>query len=440
MRSSFSWGAPHEAFEELIALAAVGEVSALEEDRLRRHIAQCQKCRDLYGVTVDVVLNDLGVLAADRQTKEPGVLEISESEARTQLRRLRISMETTDSRSKTGQVHFPYSVGSGKNPTAIRSRRRRYALYGIAATVLLGVTVAGAVRLVEMRKNLYTEQSGLPRLREALGAPEHQSSNVTPSSDEAMLRALEESQKTRDSLKKSLTASEGRNEELRKQTSSTEEKLGSSIEESEKLKQQLAASEDERLRMGKVQAESDAKLREALVELYQARQGMPAVAKNDARDNDGEATVESAAMASPSAASPTEAEARSLFGARDLHIVDVYDVKGDGKTKRTYGRVYYVEKKLLVFYAFDLQNGDAPSRRVFQAWGYREANVGKLVDLGLFAVDDKTVRRWVLKVSRAELLSRIDAVFVTVEPAGGSVAPRGKKILYANLVGPANHP
>jgi hypothetical protein len=54
-------------------------------------------------------------------------------------------------------------------------------------------------------------------------------------------------------------------------------------------------------------------------------------------------------------ASPSEVEARNLFGARDLHIVDVYDVAGDGKTKRTYGRVYYVEKKLLVFYAFDSQ-------------------------------------------------------------------------------------
>jgi len=48
----------------------------------------------------------------------------------------------------------------------------------------------------------------------------------------------------------------------------------------------------------------------------------------------------------------------------------------------TYGRVYYVEKRLLVFYAFDLQNRQNHKRAVFQAWGYREANAGTL-NLGL---------------------------------------------------------
>src|SRR5260370_13701561 len=133
-------------------------------------------------------------------------------------------------------------------------------------------------------------------------------------------------------------------------------------------------------------------------------------------------------------------EARNLFGARDLHIVDVYDVTGDGKTKRTYGRVYYVEKKLLVFYAFDLQNRQNHKLGAFQAWGYREANLGKPLDLGLFAVDDKSTSRWVLTVNHPDVLSHIDAVFVTVEPPGGSIAPRGRKVLYANLIGPPNHP
>jgi hypothetical protein len=133
-------------------------------------------------------------------------------------------------------------------------------------------------------------------------------------------------------------------------------------------------------------------------------------------------------------------EARNLFGARDLHIVDVYDVTGDGKTKRTYGRVYYVEKKLHVFYAFDLQNRQNHKRGVFQAWGYREANLGKPQSLGHFTIDDNTTSRWVLTVNRPDVLSHIDAVFVTVEPDHGSTTPRGKKVLYANLIGPPNHP
>jgi len=72
----------------------------------------------------------------------------------------------------------------------------------------------------------------------------------------------------------------------------------------------------------------------------------------------------------------------------------VYDVAGDGKTKRTYGRVYYVEKKLLVFYAFDLENRHNHKRGVLQAWSYREANVS-----GYFTIDDNTTSRWVLTVN-----------------------------------------
>jgi hypothetical protein len=55
------------------------------------------------------------------------------------------------------------------------------------------------------------------------------------------------------------------------------------------------------------------------------------------------------------------------------------------KTKRTYGRVYYVEKILLVFYAFDLRKrqNDSKKARRLSSLGYREANVGKPLNLGL---------------------------------------------------------
>jgi hypothetical protein len=136
-----------------------------------------------------------------------------------------------------------------------------------------------------------------------------------------------------------------------------------------------------------------------------------------------------------------DAEAKELFGARDLHIVDVYDVDVKGNTRRSYGRVYYVQKKLLIFYAFDLQ--DKKHNRAaagFQAWGYRQPSDGQPESLGLFDVDDATANRWVLKVNNPRVLERIDAVFVTLEPPSGSPSPRGRRLLYANLAGPANHP
>ena len=136
-----------------------------------------------------------------------------------------------------------------------------------------------------------------------------------------------------------------------------------------------------------------------------------------------------------------DADAKDIFGARDLHMVDVYDVDASGKTKRTFGRVYFVEKKLLLFYAFDLQ--DKQRQRVaaaFQAWGYRQGNEDKPQNLGLFLMDDPAISRWVLKVSNARVLDHVDAVFVTLEPPNGSSSPSGRRLLYANLGGPPNHP
>ena len=121
--------------------------------------------------------------------------------------------------------------------------------------------------------------------------------------------------------------------------------------------------------------------------------------------------------------------------------MDVYDVDRAGQTRRTYGRVYYVNQRLLLFYAFDLEDRQKNRKAAgFQAWGFREPNSSKPENLGLFYVDDASLNRWVLRVSNPAILARIDTVFVTLEPPQGSTSPRGPKLLFASLGGPANHP
>jgi hypothetical protein len=134
-------------------------------------------------------------------------------------------------------------------------------------------------------------------------------------------------------------------------------------------------------------------------------------------------------------------DGREIFGARDLHIVDVYDVDQAGKASRTYGRVYYVNRSLLLFYAFDLDHNAKLRKPVaFQAWGFRQPNSKTAESLGLFYLEDPKLDRWTLRVSDPRLLARIDSLFVTVEPPGGSNAPRGRQLLFASLSGPPNHP
>ena len=439
MKSSFSSWPQHENFEELAALAAVGELSALELERLRHHLEECSRCRDAYEAFADVASNDLGVAVAARESiEDPGPADADQTQALEHLERLRSRLKADDSKLGYARESPKHALTSSvTNKHGIHA-----AAYGIAAVLLLGVAVAGGIAFWRSAKIASAERAHSRELQAVLDSLKQQTRDDGAGSSKAVLRSLEESQRTRDALQRSLAASEGKNEELLAGERASQEKLAEAIATAEQLRQQLATNDGDRQRLAKLQQESDAKLHEALVELYQARQANAQLAaKGDApAEANLEANGQPPSESGPVPASPSEIEARNLFGARDLHIVDVYDVKGDGKTKRTYGRVYYVEKRLLVFYAFDLQNHQNPKRAVFQAWGYREANVGKPLNLGLFAIDDSAMSRWVLKVNRADVLSHIDAVFVTVEPPGGSTAPRGKKVLYANLVGPPNHP
>ena len=132
---------------------------------------------------------------------------------------------------------------------------------------------------------------------------------------------------------------------------------------------------------------------------------------------------------------------RELMGARDLYIAEVHDVGGNGETDKTYGRVFYTKGKSLIFYAYDLdQEAGLKTASTFQAWGRRGVDKEKALSLGVFYEDNSSKKRWVLKFDDPKALATIDAVFVTVEPNGGSHHPSGKQLLFAYLRVSPNHP
>jgi hypothetical protein len=133
--------------------------------------------------------------------------------------------------------------------------------------------------------------------------------------------------------------------------------------------------------------------------------------------------------------------AGDLVAARDLHIVDVYDADPAGKRQRAFGRVFYVEGKSLVFYAYDL--GD-PHRLnanvVFHVWGGKAGVKEAAHSLGILHSDDPSQARWKLTFDDASVLGQINSVFVTAEAANKNAGePRGRKILYAYFGNPPNH-
>jgi len=140
----------------------------------------------------------------------------------------------------------------------------------------------------------------------------------------------------------------------------------------------------------------------------------------------------------------SDRDIRELMGARKLYIADVFDVDSGSHTRKPFGRVFYTQSKSLVFYAFDLDHQPGVKNAgVFQVWGQRDAESnGKpnAMNLGILYLDSETNRRWTLRSDDPNQLARIDAVFVTVEPHGGSQKPTGKPLLYALLRNEANHP
>ncbi|MEG9437804.1 hypothetical protein JAO29_16775 [Edaphobacter sp. HDX4] len=131
-------------------------------------------------------------------------------------------------------------------------------------------------------------------------------------------------------------------------------------------------------------------------------------------------------------------EIRDLIGARDLYIADIYDVAQNGRTAKPFGRIFYTKDKSLVFYGYDLDKQTGLKQSVaFQAWGSGDDKQN--VSLGLFYQDD-THKRWVLRFNDTKTLARLNMVFVTAEPRGGSAKPTGKPLLLAYLQMQPNHP
>jgi hypothetical protein len=137
-----------------------------------------------------------------------------------------------------------------------------------------------------------------------------------------------------------------------------------------------------------------------------------------------------------------EKRLRELVGARNLHIVDVYDTDSSGKTQKAVGRVFSTQGQSLVFYAYDLSTSRFETGKyAYYVWGHKEGNDESVRNLGSLNPDDVSQKRWMLKVSDAKALSDIDRVFVTLEQNGKiGVRPSGKKLLSAYLGSPANHP
>ena len=422
----------HERFRELNALANSGALTPLERSELNAHLDSCEECREAaleYRILAAAGISTIAAAYADRPAHGSWDEEGSLNKL---LARVRLDQRTVVERNGHSRVSAPLSVFR-------RIVANSFAQAALAAC--LGVAVGfHAYRLGIRAQGAASPAPVFPDERLQKLAAEKKSADELLVAHAARLAQLQE-QSSREErelakLRAALRETEERSNELLAANSQSGGKLQELSQQRDALNTQLQDANESyqnvRTELTSLQAERDRILiRTTSLEVK--------IAELTAVNRDQERRLKDTEQYLAS-----DRDIRELMGARKLYIADVFDVDSGSRTKKPFGRVFYTQGKSLIFYAFDLdrQHG-VVNANTFQVWGQKETAQGEQalpLNLGILYMDNETNRRWVMRFDDPKQLAEIDAVFVTVEPRGGSQKPTTKPFLYALLRNDANHP
>jgi hypothetical protein len=424
----------HEKFKKLCALAACGSLAPLELVELQAHLEYCEQCHEVFGQYRYLSTQGLTVLA-DSYVERPDQPSWDVRPVRERLL-LRVRADQ-----QTAREYKNYAPVSKLPAIELRSTLSSLAKLAVAAVLLFAVAVA-AYRLGVRTQTQTVAQSIAPppdsRFRE-LSHEKRQAEELfaTQAKRLAQLQA-EGFQKEQElaKLRTALRALEDRSSKLIAANSQSDAQLLALTQQRDALTAQLEAVSQaygsDKAELAKLHSDQDKTLLHA--SSLEAK-----IAELTATNRDQASHLKDTEQFLTS-----DRDIRELMGARRLYIADVYDVDGSSRTQKPFGRVFYTQGRSLIFYAFDLDHEPGVvNASTFQVWGQREAPQGQQampMNLGILYMDNETNRRWVMRFDDPKKLAEIDAVFVTVEPRGGSHKPTSKPFLYALLRNEANHP
>jgi len=432
----------HEKFRELCALAYSGALTPGEWAELNGHLLSCEECRELY--TEYLILTREGIpLLAARYSHHSECENWDDTAARRKLfARLRAAEEPPIPASPVYEPVTSLPVATQAN---LRRRIRLNSLVGAALAACLVVAVGfAAYRLGSRARTAARQAQASAEQAQAFVegryqklAAEKQSADELLSAEAKRISQLqqESSQKEQElaKLRVALLAQEDRANGLASAASATDEQLRGVSQERDALNGQLHEAEQAyqkiREEIANIRSERDKAVLQSAALEYRIDE-ISAVN----RDQELRLRRDEQYLA-------YDRDIRELMGARKLYIADVFDVDSGSRTRKSFGRVFYTEGQSLLFYAFDLdRQAGLKNAKAFQVWGRKGMDQGRPMNLGILYMDSKSKRRWVLRCDDPKQLAEIDAVFVTIEPHGGSPKPTGRPFLYALLRKEANHP
>jgi hypothetical protein len=426
----------HEYFIELCALSTAGSLGKQEWSQLRSHLEECLDCQEAVAEFQFVAAEGMPLLANLETDYETYTCTPPENRHLWSRERTKDAILTkalnicgSDEVEVTPGTRQAFGVGL---PVLGRVLWQQAAQCSAVALCLFAGVAVGGYRL------------GLTRV--PLAQPANQPTSTLPSELNHQIAnhtVLEKAQHDSDQLdvverdfKQKLA-----NIDALRATQAKE------LAESRNENESLQATRDSLTHVVAEQTEALASLHKELAMLHAGKQeSLLHIYDLEARVRAlRESSPKEPGMAPQSAskttnASVSDSDLRDLMGARKLYITDVVDVDNNGRPRQPFGRIFYTTEKSLIFYAFDLDQQSGVRNSAFQLWGQRGSNRNDYVNMGVFKLDSETNRRWVLKFADPQKLAQINAVFVTIEPSGGSHTPAGKQLLYASIRTLPNHP
>jgi hypothetical protein len=425
----------HEHYRELCAAAGIGQATSEELFKLEQHAIDCEACSQAYFDYLNLAAQQFA--AAD---KNPS---LSPHEAQ-QVLNSELFIRRFFQRAEREGIQFSNAVGHEVSqlapivgPSPWR-KVRRTSVEAIAAVVLLGLSLSAGYLYGRRPFHTISHESE---------TNSSSSSDIASTATRLDLRIAE------------LTAT---NVRLQAQVADLKAELGKTSDQLSSAETNLTSTSQEGKKLAADRDALEAQLK-GVQDALAASQVLVANAQQDAAKQRAHSGDMEAILVADQTKIHDLAEQLSdkstlldqerqllalghdvsdLMGARNLHIVDVVDTDPRGKAQPAFGRIFFTEGKSLVFYAYDLNEAKIQRTNYqYGVWAKKEGGDKQVHRLGIFYSDDKTQRRWVFKCNDPKILTEIDSVFVTLEPAGGDLShPKGPNLMYAYLRGQPNHP
>ncbi len=425
----------HEDFLELCALAASGSLQDAEAEKLRQHLVNCSECREAiqeFHVVVDRMVPGLA-LGLGRESSIDSSFSLETAAASFQER-------------LAAEKGAEPSSAEARSPSARRGKKffgAYFHRYEVWIPLLASAVLCATFGILSYRtgKNQGIEWA---RLEERGKPGRHVANSELPSAVRAESNPPDTELVARNAilteLRRAVDQKSNEIEKLKTLVLSQQAALQAGandkrgvFEERDRLAQQLSADE-ENLRTTQERLRTlEGERAEFVIQTASLEESIEALSRA-LQKREHEASEQQELLAK-------DRDIRELISTRDLYITEIYDVAHNGDTRKAAGRVFFTKGKSLIFYAYDLsENPGEKDVSTFEAWGQKGSDWHLASKLGIFYQDNVAKKSWVVKSNDRKALAEIDAVFITIEPNGGSDRPTGKPLLFAYLKVAPNHP